>query len=535
MKNIQLLILCISLGVMNSSCNLLEEDPPSLLSPVTIFNSVDNLELGVNGIYDVLGQPFVDGNLRWGNYHRALVVLGTLGTDVGQSRGGNSTNVQGTLNYFTYNPSSQIPSEVYRVHYVAINRANTMISEIQRFRNETTLDEFDAARLNRLEAEAKFLRAFYYFNLVRYYGDVPLKLTPTASLTAPDVLEIARSPVLDVYLQIEEDLLFAEENLLLPSEMSTGMYGRASKTAAWGLLARVYNTWAAYPLKDNSKWSLAATYCEQIINSAEHSLLPSYDAVFATRGEGNEINDEVMFSVRFSQATGEEGAFVTQVGNFGGGAYTSGFVASEAAIMLERSFYESYDTINGVHDIRFRTTVGNYRANGPGGADTVAFGNDRLKNLFTAMIKWVRDGSFSGYNSPHDYPLIRYADVLLMYAEATAQANGSPTEASYDAINQVRRRAFNGDDAADLAGLTAQEFIDAVLQERKWELCAEDGSRWHDLIRYEQLTVETISKKYRWDTGAGIQNFFDPETHKLFPIPQLEINTNPLMTQNPGY
>ena len=133
------------------------------------------------------------------------------------------------------------------------------------------------------------------------------------------------------------------------------------------------------------------------------------------------------------------------------------------------------------------------------------FNNEFQKNTITSMIKWVRDGSWSGYNSPHDYPLIRYADVLLMYAEATAQANGSPTAASYDAINQVRRRAFNGDAAADLAGLTAEEFIDAVLQERKWELCAEDGSRWHDLIRYEQLTVETISKNFGGTQARGFR------------------------------
>ncbi|MEL7117824.1 MAG: RagB/SusD family nutrient uptake outer membrane protein [Bacteroidota bacterium] len=518
-------LLLIGICMLAFSCeSLLEENPPSLLSPETIYNSVENIELGVNGVYDVLGKPFVDGRLRWGNYHRALVVMGTIGTDVGQARGPNSTNVQHTLNYFNYGPNDIIPSEVYRVHYVGINLANTMINRIQIFRNS---NPEDAEKLNQLEAQSRFLRALYYFNLVRYYGPVPLKTTETASLTADDVVSIARNPVIDIYNQIEEDLLFAEENLPLPSEIPTSSYGRASKTAAWALLARVYNTWATYPLKDESKWASSVEYCERIINSGEHSLLSVFDEVFATRG-GAEINEEIIFSVRYSEAPGETGALGSQTGNWGP-AYLPGGFASEAAIVLERDFHESFQA----GDTRYETTVGNFRLTPAN--DTVFWTNGFQLNNNVPMIKWARDGTFVAYDSPYDYPLLRYADVLLMYAEATAQANGGPTADSYDAINQVRSRAFEGDPSANLDGLSPAEFIDAVLQERKWELCAEDGSRWHDLIRYEQLTVETLSKKNRWNTGAGIQNFFDPETHKLFPIPQLEVNTNPLMTQNPGY
>ncbi len=521
-KNI---ILLSSLILLLVGCqDFLTEEPKSFISPSNFFNSEANIEIAVNGIYDALGNRGLKAGLNFSNYQQGLLSMGTVGTDQMKAPNNSTANRFHQMDLYAYTPQSQLPSQVYIGHYIAINRANTVINRTEQLLGNP---DFNENNLQRLLAEARFLRAFFYFNLVRFYGDVPLKLTETESLTAEDVVQIARSPVLDIYNQIEEDLLFAEQYLLLPSALSDADHGRATKTATWALLARVYNTWASYPLKDASKWQLAATNAKKVIDSNEHALMSEFQDIFTLANEGNE---EVIFVVKFSNVVGETSSAGGHNGVLGQGAnaFAPGLMTSFGVVRIERAFYESYDSL----DQRKEWTCSSFRQRADG--TIVPLTGGQFNNLI-GMAKFRRDGSYVAFDSPYDYPLIRYGDVLTMYAEATAMANGSPTAESYEALNQLRRRAYRkpidiADSTIDYADLSQSEFINAVMQERSWELVSEDCSRWHDLVRTEQLgNVVRATKR-----SQVLANFVE-ETHKVFPIPQVEVDANPLMVQNPGY
>ena len=414
--------------------------------------------------------------LNFGNYNQGLLLLGNMGTDQFRSPDDNAGQRFTLHDLFAWTPSSQVLTNVWTVHYIGINSANSVIANVEPLVGNSDLDD---DQLNTFLGEARFLRAFYYFNLVRFFGDVPLKLTETASLTADDVVAIERSPVLQVYEQIEADLLFAQEHLLMPSELSAQEHGTGqTKTAAWALLARLYNTWATYPLKDTSKWSLAAENAKRVIDSGEHILMENFPDVFTLENEGN---PELIFVVKFSSVLGENtsnGATNGIIGN-GTNGNTPGGVAGFGQARAEQAYYASFDPA----DTRRGWTVSDFREN----ADlsltplTPEELNDPL-SVFFGFAKFRRNGEWSGFDSPYDFPLLRYADVLLMYAEATANASGMPNAESYNAINQVRQRAFGGV-ANDLTpGLSLDDFNAALLDERSWELGGEDCSRWHDLI-----------------------------------------------------
>lgn len=521
-------VIIISATLLCSCESFLNENPESILSPATFYNSVGNVEIAVNGVYDILGNRGVGGN-SFGNYNHGLQIMGVLGTDQFRSYNEVQSHRFSQMDLYTYTSSSQLSSEAWTVHYIGINRANTVIANTEPMLG-TGFNDDD---LNRLLAEARFLRAWYYFNLVRFYGEVPLKLTETASLTASDVVGISRAPISAIYSQIEEDLLFAEQYLLLPSELPASDNGRATKTAAWAFLARFYSTWAMYPLKDASKWSDAAAYAKKVIDSKEHVLLDDFTKIFGVENEGNK---ELILVVKNTGIEGENGTLGAANGVVaypGASGDQEGTSASYAQVRIENNFYKSYDN----KDLRKEFTVSSYRAKADGTKVPLTEAQINTSNLL-GFAKFKRNGSWTGFMSPTDFPLLRYAEVLLLYAEATANKAGGPTAESFEAINQVRRRAFGlpvdtPDPSVDLTGLSLTDFNNAVLTERSWELTGEDCSRWHDLIRYELLgKVVTATKR------PLVLVSFDENKHKLFPIPLSEIDSNPkinLADQNPGY
>lgn len=515
--------------LLGSSCNdFLEENPKGFLSPNTFFNSEKNIEIALSGVYDGLGNRGMGSNVTFGNYNQGLLSMGQVGTDQMRGANDNISDRFAQLDIFSITSTTELPTDVWRAHYIAINRANTLITRVEPLLGNSA---FNQVNIKRYLAEAKFLRAFFYFNLVRFYGAVPLKLTETQSLTASDVIGIERSPVLAVYQQIESDLLAAQDDLILPSQLSAKQHGRATKTAAWALLARVYTTWASYPLKDNTKWALAASNAKKVMDSNEHTLLNDFPSIFKKEFEGNK---ELIFVVKFSIAVGESSANGSHngvMGTSGATAFSPGLMVGFGLVRLESGFYDSYSAT----DQRRDWTCSAFLQRGDG---TIVPLTTAQKTLNIGMAKFRRDGSYIAYGCPYDYPLIRYADVLTMFAEASAMANGSPTAESYTALNQVRRRAFRkpittADPTVDYVGLSLTNFKATVLQERSWELVSEDCSRWHDLVRTEQLGTVLRAKK-----RAAALVRFDENTHKLFPIPLFEIDANPLIPvskQNPGY
>jgi hypothetical protein len=313
-----------------------------------------------------------------------------------------------------------------------------------------------------------------------------------------------------VYAQIIEDLKFAEQNL--PEGYSAGDgLGRAAKGAASGLLAKVYLTLG--------QWQNCVDQCNAVINSGKYGLYEDFAEAFRIP---NENGKETLFSVGFGTANNsisfwEDGQFnVRLLPKQLSGAIPG--VNAQGWQVATQNLYDSYDPQDRRRAVTLLTTIQNV----DGSTTTV---EPHIQKY------WDKVNEPAAGNTSHDFPYLRYADILLMKAEALNELNNGPTADAYAAVNQIRKRArFNGTTELailpDLQGLSYDTFKDALLLERRHEFVGE-GHRWFDLVRFKKLeTLVPIAK-------PGVQ----PQPyHYLFPIPQGEIDLNPnLLPQNQGY
>jgi hypothetical protein len=348
-----------------------------------------------------------------------------------------------------------------------------------------------------LLGEARFLRALFYFNLVRLFGDVPLVTVPVSPDLTPEEIYPFRAPVQDVYARIIEDLNVAAEKL--PAKYpNTNDKGRATQGAAWGLLSKVYLT-----LQD---WENARANAYKVIESNQYALHADYTDNFK---EAKKNGIESVFEVQFYRKVTTENSQMV----ISGLPSIPGLFTAGVEIMLPtEDLLESFDT----NDYRYEATF---------------FDEYWTYTFYPHIWKyWDQDAykpsatSASGAN----FMMMRYSEVLLIYAEALNEASGGPTAEAYDAVNQVRARARNGNSSAlpDLTGLNQDEFRKAVLNERRHEFVNE-GQRWYDLVRTGTL-IESV-KRAKGDQANPT------EFNYLFPIPQRERDINKNLTQNPGY
>jgi hypothetical protein len=307
-----------------------------------------------------------------------------------------------------------------------------------------------------------------------------------------------------VYSQILQDLESAEQ--VLPLDYESDDRGRATVGAAKTLLAKVYMT--------RQRWQEAADKAREVIDSGNYALFEDYAQIFLPEFEGG---PEHIMSVQFNagdQNAGKQGRFWTYTAPNArktNGESIAGGGSSFGAVFPEQQYVDEYPDdyrkeVNFFTEFTFADTL------------TVTFEPH--------FLKYNDPGQTQSQRSSVNFPLFRYADVLLMLAEASNEAKGGPTAAAFAAINQVRQRARLGKEEAvlpDLAGLTQAEFRDAVLRERNWELAGE-GKRWFDLKRTGRLIEELTAD------GKNIQ-----EKNLLFPLPSLSLELNTDWEQNPGY
>ena len=365
-------------------------------------------------------------------------------------------------------------------------------------------DNIDFTGKDKIIAEAKFLRAFYYFELVKFFGDVPLVIDKR--IGAEEVTQIERTPKADVYAQIESDLTSAISDLDLISLIK----GRASKGAAQSLLGKVY-------LYQN-KFSEAATAFDEVINSGAYALINDYSQLFSVASENN---SETVFDVEYTGAEGGGyGCLVCLEGNAGPGF--QGIRQYVGPVYGDGNSYnlptqDLYDAFSSF-DSRREVTILDIEAfiaeqDNP---DLISYAIGAGGHTGYYNNKYIkRQGEIglpdNDLTSPVNYRVIRYADVLLMAAEAHFQTGNSSAAQGY--VNQIRVRAG------------VQPFpissIEDIYNERRLELACE-GHRFFDLVR----------------TGQAEQHIdgFVVGTHELFPIPQLEIDlAGGNWSQNPGY
>ncbi len=343
--------------------------------------------------------------------------------------------------------------------------------------------------------EAKFIRALMYFNLVKFYGAVPLVLKEIK--TEAEAYSYKRSAAGDVYQQIEIDLKEAQG--LLPVKFTGGNTGRITSGAAMALLGKAY--------LQQSRWTDAEDILKQVIPL--YVFEPALSKLF---GPGNDKNSEVIFSVQY--LSGGQGL---------GNSFAHSFAPSKSGTSIVSLGAGSNNT--GTQDLYDAFEAGDLRKASYMGV----FKDGTNPKIYYWAKKFV-------YNVPvlndgdNDWPVLRYSDVLLMYAEALNQNDKTEEALSY--INKTRVRAG----LSPLTGLSKEATQLAVEKERRLELCFE-GHRWHDLIRWgkEVSTMQAFKTKYQ-SIDTRLSNMSITPDRKLYPVPYREINLNPLLLpQNPGY
>ncbi|MCK8495951.1 RagB/SusD family nutrient uptake outer membrane protein [Spirosoma sp. RP8] len=485
----RLIIFCIPFLLL-ASCNVLDKQPLPSITPENFFTSSDDAEAALTAAYDALQQ----GSL----YGQDLNVVGEMPSD-------NVTSSNGDVNALErliWTPQTGQVSGVFQNSYVGINRANAVLRYVPNI-------QMDQTRRNQIIGEAYFLRALHYFNLVRMYGGVPLRLEPTES-GEPGVVALARSTAEQVYAQITTDLQQAEQLTATSFGSQTANRTRIIKTAVNALQTRVFLT--------QRQWNDAATAANRVISSGLYQLSPSFNALFPP-----DNNTESIVEVQF--AGNADGGFILPDLVLPSPPATYSFPKFN---IPTTELLQYADTLN---DLRWKFT-GEVTQAGRNHASFVMATSGNANDNGPFVYKWRSNPN--AFNSPDNYYILRLADVMLMFAEASNEQNG-PNQEAFTRLNAVRTRAgLPALTQADLA--TKQAFRDEVDRQRRLELAFE-GERWFDLLRYARQTQADAGATHKVTALDIIQQIRGARdvNYLLFPIPQSEINNNPLIQQNPGY
>ncbi len=448
------------------------------------FNTAEDYENALIGAYDLLQASYIN------------VMLGEIASDNTRSGGESATDVIGIqqIDDMTHTPVNANLRDVWRWMFAGVNRANFLLE----FKDKTDFPDRD-----RVVAEATFLRAYYYFELVKFFGDVPLAVDQR--LLFGDQFVVDRTPKEEVYAQIEQDLLFAIENL----EYTTPDVGRATKGSAQGLLGKVYLF--------QEKYTEAAAVLDDLINSGQYSLLTDYSTMFEN---DNENNAESVFEIQYSDGQGAGfGCLQCSEGNvavgfngvrsYNGPLFDPGFSFN----VPTQEVYDLFDDADLRRDVAI-LNIDEFAA-ATGATFTTGFKHTGFFNRKYLPRQGDSNIGDANLTNPNNYRAIRLADVYLMAAEAY-NSGGLGDGQARDYLNIVRNRAGLPD-----VTTTGAALADDIFKERRLELVGE-GHHFFDLVRTGRAASE-------------IDGFMAGK-NEVFPIPIEEIQlTGNRWEQNPGY
>ncbi|WP_438961124.1 RagB/SusD family nutrient uptake outer membrane protein [Nonlabens sp.] len=480
---IYILLFFVALGINSCSEDYLDvesEDPNS----ENFFNSQEDYESALIGAYDMLQSSYIN------------VMLGEIASDNTLAGGESASDVIGIqqIDDMIHTPVNQQLSDLWRWMYAGVNRAN-YIMEFQ--------DKTDFPDKPRVLGETRFLRAYYYFELVKFFGDVPLVVDQR--FLFGDQFDVDRTPKAEVYTQIELDLIYAIDNL----QYTTPDIGRASKGSAQALLGKVY----LY----QGKYDLAANVLDDLILSNQYSLVADYSTIFEN---DNENNSESVFEIQYSDLEGagfgclqcSEGNVAVGfngIRNYNGPLFESGFSFN----VPTQEVVDLFDPA----DPRLDTAILDIDAFASANGATFSTGFEHTGYFNRKYIARQGDLNTGDANltNPNNYRAIRFADVLLMAAEAYNSGNlGDGQARTY--LNRVRTRVGLPD-----VTLSGTALGDAIFLDRRLELVGE-GHHFFDLVRTGRAASE-------------IDNFVAGK-HEVFPIPLEEILlAGNRWEQNPNY
>lgn len=461
-KNIIISGLLVLLG-LSSCADFLDLDPISVASVSKFYKNQTDVETAVNASYAALQSD----NLYRANY---ITMMEVRSDNVTDNNPGGAAGIYYNIDQFNAKPDNSVIRDVWKASYNEIYRVNNVIASIDVVSNATLRLQY--------EAEARFLRALTYFNIVRFWGAAPLLLTP---VSPSDTYKYGRDSETEIYKVIVEDLLFAQQ---LPKKYSDKKdLGKATSGAAKTLLAKVYLTQNQYPDAVNVLEDLIANYKD--VYGLQLKVADVFDIT-------KKMNNEIIFAVRYSKTVAGEG---------------NSFHDAYKKFDIDPQLISAYE----VDKDERRTLI----------ADRIDINKTLVVKKFAEMPDAVTGAV--GF----DFPVLRYADVLLMYAEALNETGYSNDEngAAFTALNAVRNRA-KATAYTNLVLTDQASFKDAVLQERRLEFPLENH-RWFDLLR----TGTAISV-------MGKVNQTITQNDLLYPIPKTEvdiINDPNRFPQNPGY
>jgi starch-binding outer membrane protein, SusD/RagB family len=483
-------LLFVIIILKSCSDDFLDRKPLGSLTEDTFFQNEDHAIQATNAIYatfrawEFTGLPYIGAT-------------DIISDDADKGSSENDAIFLKEIDNFLFDATNQTFSSVWNGHYNAIARANKVINRVPTI----TMDE---KLKSRLVGEAKLLRGLCYLRLTQWFGDIPII---TIDLKTDEYFTQARKGVSEVYSLIEKDLSDAIAALPEKSQYGSNDLGRCTKGAARGVLAKLYMV--------QNKYNEAFIKCEEVINSKEYSLIPQYNQIFT------QANENGMESVL------EIGAVALQASIAGPGSTPYNMVQGVRGVPnLGWGFNRPSDDL-----------VASYEAGDPRRQATIIYEGEILPDgitlvqdnpeIFNARYNqkaWVPEHPGLQDNGPGNLRLLRYADVLLLAAEAANEIGNNIKALQY--VNEIRKRA-RGNNNFILPNLTLTDKIqlrEAIRKERRVELAMEQ-QRWFDLKRWgNQKDVMTKAGK-TFTTGK----------HELFPLPQTEIDLSSTLKQNPGY
>ncbi len=517
--NIKPLIWALAALTLISCEDFLREEPASFISEDQYYKTREDAINAVNAVYFFLNsQP---GQTPYNVLFNTGMNM--AGDDEDPGPGATNPDVR-SLSVLAHASTNLRVFEIWQQHYSAVKRANVALEKIPEI-------DFDETLKARLLGEVKALRALFYFNLVRLYGDVPLITEYQKFINAADYA-VPRTASAEVYAQIEKDLL--EAAAVLPASYSSPDVGRVTAGAAKALLAKVYLTKGSLPLNLPGNYAEAVKIAEEVISPADggkgvygYALQEDYSRVFLPAYKNN---SEYVLSAQFKSNSMSQGNSENPRCIMSGVPGLPGNYAHMVRYYKKGddpyfSIYKLYAQGDKRRDVTF---VRNFTSPSNGRKYGIAFTNPLVPGdsvVFWNKL-WDPDVLSTPGQSAANVHIIRYSDVLLIHAEAENELNG-PTAKAYKSLNIVRKRAG----LPDLEpGLSKDEFREAVYLDRRLELCFE-YSRWFDLIRQKDASGKGILVRNLHEAGKTNTT----EKNYLYPIPQSELDNNPLLTQNPGW
>ena len=510
----KLIIVTVFAIALFSSCKRdFDEANPNQPTVASFWKTSEDAIKGINAVYSTFHRGYA-------GYSRAMFFHGMLKGDEGYGSGGDgglNTLMSFSMNDYNFG----LTRDTWTNMYQGIYRANQVIAYVPAITMDATLQK-------RIIAEAKFLRGLFYFNLTLYFGRPPLILEPSQPGMQP-----ANATPEEAWGQVAKD--FTEAAADLPPSYGGADLGRATKGAAYAMLGKTFLQQKKYQLAVNafawlitgpgaSLYNLTTDYRDNFIISKENNIESVFEIQYALRDDENSDNDVD------EGARPNPGASIAKFYAPGGGP---GFQDGAARRWVVDEF-NIEKTALGARDPRLDVTFLYDSTDVRGPNFTIVYGRTFTSRYGTggdSKKVWYRKllndhwRDFESFNSPNNYRMVRFADVLLMYAEAL---NGlGQTANAYQYVDRVRARAGMRTLTVSMPGLNQAQFLNQLKHERIVELSGE-GWRFADLQRWGDLSTALASRDPEFTN-------FKSGKHEWYPIPTSDIDLNPNLTQNPGY